>query len=156
MTIAATVEHYLKTRGIAYDVVPHIRPSMKTMRTATVAQIPTYEMAKAVSLKDDRGYVVAVVPADRHVSLRRLRRQLGRQVALATEEEVMGMFGDCDLGALPPIGEAYGIETVLDDGLIEQPEVYFEAGSDQELIRMGREEFMRLYERSLHGDFCKH
>ena len=144
MAMAMTVENYLKTREIPYDVVPHIRTSMTSMRTATVARIPPHEMAKAV------------VPADRHVSLRRLRRQLGRKVGLATEDEAMTLFRDCDLGALPPVGEAYGIETILDDELIEEPEVYFEAGNHQELIRMGREEFMRLHEHALRGHFCKH
>ena len=156
MAMAMTVENYLKTREIPYDVVPHIRTSMTSMRTAAVARIPPHEMAKAVLLKDGQGFVVAVVPADRHVSLRRLRRQLGRKVGLATEDEAMTLFRDCDLGALPPVGEAYGIETILDDELIEEPEVYFEAGNHQELIRMGREEFMRLHEHALRGHFCKH
>lgn len=153
MGMAMTLEQYLKNMHAAYEVMPHVR-TVTSIKTATAAHIPAHQMAKGVLLEDDGGYLMAVVPADRHVHLGMLRQQLGRRMGLATEREIMEVFKDCDLGAVPPIGKAYGIETVLDDELTKAPEVYFEAGNHKELVRMGREEFMRLHEGTRRGHFC--
>ena len=106
-------------------------------------------------LEDDAGYVMAVLPADRRVHLGALREQLGRRMGLATEQELGTMFQDCTLGAVPPVGEAYGIETVVDDELSEGGDVYFEAGDHEELVHLPREAFLLLHGQARRGHFSK-
>jgi Ala-tRNA(Pro) deacylase len=64
------------------------------------------------------------------------------------------MFEDCELGAVPPLGLAYGMTTVIDDSLADQPEIYFEAGDHEQLIRINREEFMILMDHAEHARFA--
>lgn len=154
MAIAMSVERYLKDQHIPYDVLPHER-TMSSMQTALAAHVPPHRIAKAVLLEDDGGFLVAVLPADRHVHLGMLREELGRRIGLATEREVMEVFGDCALGAIPALAQAYGIETVLDDELMEQPEVYFEAGSHEELIHLSRLHFLQLFRDAPHVHFAR-
>lgn len=153
MSIAMTVQQYLEQKQVPFDVLMHPY-TRSSMRTAEVADIPSERLAKAVLLEDTRGYLMAVVPANRHVHLGRLRRQLGRELTLASEQEVATMFADCMPGAIPPLGMAYGMEMIWDDSLMASPEVYLEAGNHQELIHMGGEQFMQLCEHSRHGQFC--
>lgn len=153
MAIAPTIENYLNNMAIPYQVLPHVRTG-SSLRTATAAHVPARHIAKGVLLEDESGYLMAVVPANYHVHLGALRQQLGRQVGLATEQEVAELFKDCDRGAIPPVGEAYGIETVVDEDLMEAPEVYFEAGDHEELIRLEGDDFMRLNARARRGHFC--
>ena len=154
MTMAKTVEAYLEERNVPYDLLPHSRTST-SMRTANAAHVPAHQVAKGVMLEDDGGYVMAVLPADRRVHLGAMREQLGRRVSLATEPELAAMFKDCELGAVPPVGEAYGIETVIDDELDDGGDVYFEAGDHEELVHVGHESFLMLHGQARRGRFSR-
>ncbi len=155
MAIATTLENYLRDKHVPFDMLPHPK-AMTSLRTALAAHIPPHQMAKAVLLEDEMGYVMAILPADRRVHLGALRVQLGRTMGLATEPELGAMFKDCALGAIPPLGAAYGIEAVVDDELMEGSEVYFEAGDHEGVVRMRRDDFLRLLGPARHGHFCRH
>jgi Ala-tRNA(Pro) deacylase len=155
MALATTLENYLRYMHVPFEVLPHPK-AVTSLRTAGAAHIPPHQMAKAVMLEDEMGYVMAVIPADRHVHLGALREEFGRSMGLATEPELAAMFKDCALGAIPPLGVAYGIEAVVDEELIEGNEVYFEAGDHEEVVRMQRDDFVRLLGSAKHGRFCTH
>ncbi|MBI3896873.1 MAG: YbaK/EbsC family protein [Gammaproteobacteria bacterium] len=152
MSIAKTVVDCLQQNRIAYAVVAHPRTTC-TRNTADCTHIPADRMAKAVVLADGGGYVMAVIPGSRHVSLKRLSRKLRRELALVGEEGLAPVFKDCERGAIPPLGPAYGIETVVDDSLVGQPEIYFEAGDHEELIRVNGEQFVALLRQARYGQF---
>lgn len=152
MTIAKTVLGFLQQHNVRYAVVAH--PHSETSKsTAERAHVPPAHMAKAVVLADRDGYVMVVLPADRHVDVGALSRRLRRDLHLAQEERLAPVFKDCALGAIPPLGPAYGMETVMDDSLVGLPEVYFEAGDHEELIRVSGEDFLHLLAAARHGQF---
>lgn len=152
MTIAKTVADFLRKNHVSYSVVHHPR-THSTTETANAAHVPADRLAKAVVLMDGRGYLMGVIPGNRHVSIDTLSRKLGRHFVLAAEPWLAPIFKDCDLGAIPPIGPAYGVETILDDSLVGQPEVYFEAGDHQDLVRVDGERFLSLLKEARHGQF---
>jgi len=105
-------------------------------------------------MEDDQGYIMVVLPSNRQVNLGELHRQLNRNLGLATESELSRLFKDCEVGALPAIGPAYGMETVVDDTLAEQADIYFEAGDHEQLIHVSSETFQSLLgEKTRHGCF---
>jgi Ala-tRNA(Pro) deacylase len=125
--------------------------------TAQSAHISGNRMAKAVVLRDrGDGYLLAVVPATHHLSLEMMQAWLGRSVALASEQEIGKLFPDCDLGAIPPVGGAYGLDMVLDDSLTGLDEVFFEGGDHRTLVKVGGEQFRRLMSGARHGRFSTH
>ena len=124
MAIADTVRLFLEQSGVQYSVIPH--PHTQSSReSAEVTRIPQGCLAKAVVLIDNLGYVMAVIPSDRHLRMDTLARRMHRKLALAGEDRIMTVFKDCAAGAIPPLGPAYGMKTILDDGLVGLPEVYF-------------------------------
>lgn len=143
MPIAPTLKHYLDDHRAEYDTVQHPR-SLTSMRTAEQAHIPGDNLAKSVVLKDRRGFVLAVLPATHRLDIDRLDRQLHRSLDLATETEFSCLFGDCEAGAVPAVGTAYGVDTVLDDSLTQPADVYFEAGDHEALVHMSSEQFRLL------------
>ena len=155
MSIAHKVEDYMMQHGAKYDVVTHPH-SRNSMETAEFAHIPGDRLVKSVVLEDEDGFVVAVLPSNRQVRLGKLSRELNRKLRLATEDELPNLFTDCELGAIPPLGLAYGIKTVMDDSLADQPEIFFEAGDHQQLIRMRREEFMAMMRGAGHARFGRY
>lgn len=148
--MATTLHHYLKVRGIDYEEVKHPR-EISMSRVAERAHIHGAKLAKAVLIKSDSGYRLAVVPSTCKVDLARLSSLMHERLGLATEKEIEHRFVDCEMGALPPLGEPYGMKVFLDDQLSELPDVYFEAGDHKTLIHMSGQDFGRLMEGSERG-----
>ncbi|MGB5716597.1 MAG: YbaK/EbsC family protein [Gammaproteobacteria bacterium] len=108
-------------------------------------------IAKAVIVKDAAGYAMVVVPAGNWVEVEHLRKELKRDFHLATEDELAKLFSDCEAGAVPPLGLAYGIETFLDQALTSLANVYFEACDHEQLVRTTGEDFRTLLGGVRHG-----
>ncbi|HYQ72832.1 MAG TPA: YbaK/EbsC family protein [Gammaproteobacteria bacterium] len=143
MAIASTVSNFLRAQDAEYDVLTH--PHTATSgESAQAAHVPGSRLAKSVILEDEQGFLMVVLPSNRKVNMRELHRQLNRNLALAPEHEFGGLFADCETGALPPIGLAYGVETVVDDEIAEQTDIFFEAGDHEQLIHVSAETFQTL------------
>jgi Ala-tRNA(Pro) deacylase len=152
MSIAKTVKWFLDSHNLSYEVIQHPHTS-SSEETADAAYIWEDQLAKSVVLEDERGYVMAVLPASHRVDLKKLRRKMHRKLELATETELAEIFRDCEIGAVPPLGPAYGVPVVYDDRLGKLGTVYFEAGDHEDLVYMGGPEFMSLLEGAPHGNF---
>ena len=155
MAIALTLQDYLTKSGIEYELIAH-KPTTTTMATAEVSHIPGDQVAKSVVLEDDQGYVMVVLPTTHYVELDVISRQLQRDLDLAPEDELADLFPDCDLGAIPPVGEAYGVQVLMDESLGFCPDVYFESGDHRHLIHMKGKEFRQLLHDAPHGQFSYH
>jgi len=89
--------------------------------------------------------VMMVLPARWNVDLHRLRTVFAtHQVRLATEDELTGLFPDCELGAMPPFGNLYGLPVYVDQSLTEDEEIVFQAGTHSDAIRMRYWDFASL------------
>lgn len=143
MTIATSVESYLTQTGVHYDVIPHDHTSTSAY-SAQAAHIPGERLAKCVMLEDRLGYLMAVVPATRKVDLGALHRRLGRELGLAVESELAGLFADCEPGAIPPLGDAYGIDAIVDSSLVGAQDIYFESGDHVALVHVSGSDFLKL------------
>lgn len=152
MTISLTLLSYLDQKHAVYDLVPHTHTG-SSMETAQAAHVPGNALAKAVILKDDERYIMVVVQSSEHVDLAELKRQFGHSFELATEGELGEVFVDCELGAVPPIGAAWAMDVFLDECLLEQENIFFEAGDHEDLVRVQGHEFERLMEGSQRGHF---
>lgn len=152
MSIAGTVRDLMQRENVDYEIVEH-QYTESSMHTAAFAHVPGDKLAKSVVLEDESGYVMVVVPSTHRVHLGRTSRQLKRQMGLATEDELRELFKDCATGAIPPTGQAYDMETLVDDRLIGQSDVYFEAGDHERLVHVGAEQFQQLMAGAGHGRF---
>ena len=152
MGMSTRLKWFLDSRGIRYEVVPHMHTST-SRETARVAHVPADRLAKSVILEDERGYVMAIVPASCRVSLEALEVELNRRLELATEEELHEIFRDCELGAVPALADPYGIPAVVDHSLWDLADVYFEAGDHEDLIHLTGSEFQRLQQHALTARF---
>lgn len=155
MAIAMSLKTFLESNHLAYESVPHTHAE-SSQRCASAAHQPGDRVAKSVLLKDDHGYLLAVLPATHRLHLGQVHHAIDRQLGLATEDEIVALFKDCQIGAVPPAGLLYDIDTVVDDALLEQPDVYFEAGDHDHLIHMNKENFKKLLGDATHGRISQH
>lgn len=143
MPIAASVRQYLAREGVEYDTITHAR-TRDSSHSAQAAHVPGDRLAKCVMLGDDNGYLMAVIPSSHRLDLAALRQELNRDLGLASEREIMELFKDCEPGAVPPLGCAYGIDVVLDQSLGDMPDAYFEGGDHESLVHVSGRDFIKL------------
>ncbi len=155
MGIAITLQQFFDQNGVDYEVVKHTHTE-SSMESAEAAHVPGDRVAKSVVLEDGGRFLVAVLPATHRVSFGALHDCLNRDVGLAAESELRELFKDCEPGAIPPLGSAYGMETLVDASLLNAPEIYFEAGDHRELIHMSGEQFRDLMREAQIERFSSH
>ncbi|GAA5525118.1 hypothetical protein Maes01_01678 [Microbulbifer aestuariivivens] len=155
MTIAASVSQFLEEHSASYRVIPHAH-SATSRESAHAAGIREDQVAKAILLRDAQGLVMAVIPASSSLDLRAVHDETGRnQLEMVAESELAKPFSDCELGALPPIGPAYGITTLVDSSLGRCDTVYFESGDHEGLVAMDGRDFDALLSSCHHADLSK-
>jgi Ala-tRNA(Pro) deacylase len=103
MPIAPTLHKYLAAQNIPYDEIPHVLTT-SSARTAQACHVSGDRLAKAILLRRDGGYMLAVLPASHHLRLMDLKARFGGDIDMATESEVNSLFADCARGAVPAAG----------------------------------------------------
>jgi Ala-tRNA(Pro) deacylase len=142
--VTPRLKELLDRNHVPYQSIPHAE-AYDAQRTAEAAHVPGREFAKAVIVRADERLCMAVLPASDRVDLERLRRSLGaRDLELADEDEIRETFPDCDIGALPPFGELYGMEVFVSPHLREDERIAFNAGSHDEALAMQYRDYERL------------
>jgi len=138
------LKEFLDANKVKYVAISH-SVAYTAQGIAALVHIPGKELAKTVVVRIDRDLAMAVVPASCHVDLALLKKAAGAStVQLATEDEFKDRFPDCETGAMPPFGNLYGMTVFADEGLTEDQEIAFNAGSHRELVRMAWLDFERL------------
>ncbi len=153
MPIPEIVSRHLDERGVNYRIIDHpYAPSAKEL--ARLAHVERGHIAKGVVLRDEDGPVLVVVPGDHWVRLHHVQEALARpHLDFASEEDIARWFPDCDHGAVPPLGMAYGLETLVDEDLFSLARVYLESGDHRHLIEVSEEDFSLLMAGARRGHF---
>ncbi len=155
MAISITIQNYLEDLGINYFPLAHDHTHTSSM-TADTSHVPGSRLVKAVIIKGDDCFMMALLPASHHLRLDELQDLLGREVELATEKEFTALFDDCDIGAVPALGMAYGLDVIIEDNLVKTGDLYFEGGDHETLVHMQAEAFEGLVTDAPHGHFSHH
>ncbi|NWA04971.1 aminoacyl-tRNA deacylase [Pseudomonas gingeri] len=150
MRMARTVQSSLEKASCEFDIIHHPH-SASSLETARLAGIPAERMAKSVILDDRHGhYLMAVLPASRHLDLSKVR---GASTWQITRESTLAyLFQDCERGAVPALGESYGLRMVVDPLLTREKDIYLEAGNHHNLVHMEMGEYLRMVP---HAEVCE-
>ncbi len=138
------LKEFLDSQKIKYVKISHSK-AYTAMDIAESAHISGKELAKTVMVKIDGKMAMAVLPASQKVDFARLQKALkAKKVELAEEADFRDMFPECDIGAMPPFGNLYGLDVFVADSLAEDEEIAFNAGSHTELIKLSYKDFEKL------------
>lgn len=156
MAINERLQRLLDRTHTMYSLFPH-REVFTAQEVAQVSRVSGRALAKVVIVRDSSGAdVMVVLPAGEHFDPDQLHRITGRTgIQLESERELARLFPDCEVGAMPPFGTLYGLGTYIDPCLLENSIVYLQPGNHHELMRLRREDFMRLAEPFYSGH-CLH
>jgi len=131
---AEKLKEYLEDNHIQYRFIPHSL-TYTARETASCAHVPEKDFAKTVMVKIDSELAMVVIPASQKVNLDQLKKVTGASnTEIARETEFKDIFPDCEVGAMPPFGNLYGIPVFISARLKEDEEIVFNAGSHTELV----------------------
>lgn len=144
MTMLQRCQRYLKLHDVGYAHSIHA-PAFTARDIASAERVPAREMTKVVVYFGGNGYGMLVLPADCTVDFAEVRRLLGLgEIRLAAEAELLGLFPDCEVGAMPPFGNLFQMPVLVDETVAIAEFVAFNAGTHQDVIRMNFSDFVRL------------
>lgn len=141
---AERLREFLDRRGVKYISIRH-SPAFTAQEIAELAHVAGRDFAKTVIVKIEGELAMVVLPATRRLVLSDLAELLEKSpVKLASEEEFVTHFPDCEAGAMPPFGYLYGMKTYVAGSLTEQKEIAFNAGTHHEVIKMAYDDFASI------------
>jgi len=138
------LKEYLDKNKVKYISIQH-SPAYTSPEIAAQSHIPGRILAKTVMVKIEGRMAMVVLPTNRKVILSEFKEALdAEKVTLASEDEFKEMFPDCEIGAMPPFGNLYGMDVYISPELTAEQEIVFNAGTHTELIKMAYKDFERL------------
>ena len=138
------VQNYLDQMGVNYRLSRH-DTTFTAQDLAAAEHIPGRKVIKPVVIKADGQFLMCALPASHRIDLDTLRNQLQvREIELAAENELTQLFPECELGAEPPIGRMFGIQTLMDESLFADDRVTFQAGTHQDAVTMSLADYRRV------------
>jgi Ala-tRNA(Pro) deacylase len=134
-TVFERLSTWLVEKTIPFDVLRHA-PVFTSEEAAAVRGTPLASGAKALICRADERFLMIVLPADRKLASKAVRRSAGiKSLRFASREEVEQLTG-LQPGSIPPFGSLFGLPTWCDDRLSEQPRINFNAGDHSISISM--------------------
>jgi Ala-tRNA(Pro) deacylase len=138
------LKEFLDSHNVKYMTISHSR-AFTAQETAVSAHVSAKELAKTVIVKIDGKMAMAVLPASCKVDFDLLKKDAGAAaIEIANEKEFKDLFPDCEIGAMPPFGNLYGMEVFVAKSLAEDREIAFNAGSHRELVKLAYKDFEQL------------
>jgi Ala-tRNA(Pro) deacylase len=153
MAVPKWIESELEQQHVAFRECHH-RPRFTSQEVAAEEHVSGHRLAKVVIVKTDDGFVEVVVPASQRLNLEAVRRELGCNTCrLATEKEIGEQFGDCEVGAVPPLRHWPNVPILMDRHLSElKGPIMFQAGTHEDAIEMDFTDWYRMVQPR-EGDF---
>ena len=138
------VIEYLKKNSVSYELIEHA-PAFSAHEVAVASHVPDKDLAKTLIVRADDHFCMMVLPADHRLDDRMLRDVLkAKHIHLAHEDDLVPLFPDCEIGAMPPLGNLYALPIYLDKSLTGDAEIVFNACSHTKSIRMKMEDYIDL------------
>ena len=145
------LKEFLDTHQIKYITIDH-SPAYIAREVASSTFVPRREFAKTVMVKTDGKIAMTVLPASHHADLEKLATASGaKKVCLASEQEFGQLFPGCEIGAMPPFGNLYDMDTYVDVTLKDDDEITFNAGTHAQVIRLAFDDYHKLVQPTIYN-----
>lgn len=138
------VRQHLDEQNIKYSILQH-SPAYTAQEVAESVHVTGRHFAKCVMVKIDGRLAQVVLPASDQVDLKRMAQSVGAtSVELAGEDEFQESFPDCEVGAMPPFGNLFGMEVFVSPHLTAADRIAFNAGNHTDVMQLSYGDFQRL------------
>jgi Ala-tRNA(Pro) deacylase len=138
------IRKMLQLRGVPFEELQYSEV-FTAQEVAQREHVSGHRVAKVVVVMADGRPVELILPASRHVNLKRAREVLNaREVRLATEEEMEKFFAGCEVGAVPALRHWENVDVLMDRSLNVAGDILFQAGTHADAIRLNFRDWYEL------------
>lgn len=149
------IGEYLKANGVEFTTHEH-PPAYTAQEVAAEEHVSGKIMAKTVIAHAGDEHVMCVLPASCKLDMKKVAKALkAKRVRLSDESEMAELFPDVEVGAEPPFGNLYSLQTFVDENLARDEEIVFRAGTHRHAIRMAYADYARLVQPTV-ADLAVH
>ncbi|WP_367606128.1 aminoacyl-tRNA deacylase [Legionella sp. W05-934-2] len=142
--LSPKIASYLKDHHVQYETIPHAN-AITASEIAQISHISGKRLAKSVAVKVDGKVSLVALPANRRLNIRTFRKAANaNNVEVMREYEFQDRFDDCEVGAMPPLGELYNVDIYIAGSLAKQNWIAFNAGNHHELLKMNSLDYINL------------
>jgi Ala-tRNA(Pro) deacylase len=140
------LEDYLRENRVPFEIQHHPK-TIPAQEVAATEHIPGRMLAKVIMVLADSEMVMLSLPAPYQADLEKVSKILGAgEVRLAEEEEFESAFPDCEVGAMPPFGNLYGLPVYVEEALAEDETIFFRAGTHTDTMSVRYADYEQLVE----------
>jgi Ala-tRNA(Pro) deacylase len=144
MAIPQRIRDYLDSQNVPYETLHHSQ-AFTAQEVAHSLHVSGKKCVKAVAARGDNKPVLVVMPASYRLNFQELQAALkAKETVILAENELVGLFPDCDLGAVPPLGNLYGMDVWVDRAVANTERILFCAGTHEDCIRMRYSDFAKV------------
>ena len=144
MAILKKLKMVLDEAKVPYEVYNHAL-AYTAQEIAARQHVSGNELAKVVMIEADDQLVMGVIRGNDKIALHVVEESLNvRHARLATEDEFIARFPECEVGAMPPFGHLFGLSVYVDPALAKDEYIYFNAGNHVQTVRLRYKDFARL------------
>ena len=155
MAISAKLKKYLDSNKVKYKALKH-KLAYTAQEIAAAQEVPGKQVVKSVLVKTDKAFVLAALSAVQLIDLKKLKSVLKcKSIKIATEKDIEKTIPDYKPGAMPPFGNLFGLETIVDKALREDVEIVFNGGTHKDTVKMKYADFEKLVKPKV-SNFGKH
>jgi Ala-tRNA(Pro) deacylase len=138
------LKKFLDENNVKYVTLGH-STAYTAQEVAHCAHVCGKSLAKTVIILMDDRMAMVVMPATSRIRWDRFSKAMGTDfIELADEEDFTDRFPDCEIGAMPPFGNLYGLPVYMDETLCLADEISFTAGSHSEVLKMSLQDYLKL------------
>lgn len=143
----------LVSRGVRHRLLRH-QAVLTSEEASRVRGTPLEAGAKALVCHADDRVVLIVVPADARLDNRAFRQQAGvKNVRMIDAERILELVG-APVGAVPPFGSLFGLQTFCDREIAERDLIAFNIGARDVSVTMAGPDYAALEQPTL-GQFAR-
>jgi len=163
MTLGKKIAKYLDDAKYKYELVEH-KTTYTAWDTSQTERVKPQEVAKALVMKADNDYVLALIPANRNLDKQKLLKIINsirkktetknaKKIDFAKEAWMKkNLLGK--VGATPPFGKLVGLEIYADNLLLKNKKIYLGSGEYTLSIRVNTSQYLKI-ENPIKGGFSK-
>ena len=147
MALPTSVQKYLEKQSITFQVSEELRLASLSCANTEDSLDPA-KVGKLILLQDSLGIMQVLIPANAILDLTSLCELLGRNLQALKPEDQEELLNRLGVEQLPAIPQLMEYETVIEQKLLELPEIYLHSGENDSYVRLNQEQFKVLVSNS--------
>lgn len=163
MAIPKKISNYLDLKKYKYQIIGH-KTTFTAWDTAQTEKVKPQQVAKALVMKADNDYLLAMVPSNRNLDKQKLlkainaRRKKNKEKLFKKIDFAKELWMKKNLpgkvGATPPFQEILKLDVYADGLLLKNKKIYVGSGEYTESLLINTSQYVKI-ENPVKGSFSK-